>query len=130
MGDMTPARRVAIGTTALAAIATTPLFWLLDGPDSAQVAAACLQAATGVAALAYALFHRPSPAAPPPAPAPAAAIEVIGTGNAVATAGGTAVTGLTGPVGSGGARVENTGDAEAHGPGSNATTGRGEAPPR
>ncbi|WP_059011946.1 hypothetical protein [Streptomyces specialis] len=127
MGDITPGRRVAIGTAGGAGGATAPLFWLLDGADSAGVAAACLQAVTGVVGFLFAVRHRPSPAPPPQAPptptAQAGVVEVVGPGDAVATAGGTAVTGFTGPAGGAGARVERTGNAEAHGPDSTATTG-------
>ncbi|MFF8432871.1 hypothetical protein [Streptomyces bacillaris] len=45
-------------------IFSTPLIWLLDGPDAGQLAGASIQAAVGTAALVWALFQHPSPAGP------------------------------------------------------------------
>lgn len=104
---------------AVLGIVSTPLFWLLDGPGSGQLAAAAVQAATAIAALVWAVLHRP--AGPDREPGDAA----VDTGKAQATGGGQASTGVRRPggAGSGSARAERTGDATAEGPGSTSTTG-------
>ncbi|MFB7274311.1 hypothetical protein [Streptomyces sp. NPDC056244] len=140
---MSQSWKVAVLVAAGAGIVSTPLIWLLDGPDSGQLAGASVQAAAGIAALVWALFQ---PAAASPGPRDAA----VGTGKAEATGGGSAHTGVrrrggsgsggtgssgtrsgdpgsagpgNGGTGSGSARAERTGDATAHGPGSSASTG-------
>lgn len=104
---------------AVLGIVSTPLFWLLDGPGAGQLAAAAVQAATAIAALVWAVLHRP--AGPDRGPEDA----VVDTGKAQATGGGRASTGVRRPggAGSGSARVERTGDASAEGSGSTSTTG-------
>ncbi|MFF7251524.1 hypothetical protein ACFZBU_47635 [Embleya sp. NPDC008237] len=102
-------------------IVSTPLLWLLDGPDTGQIVGASVQGATGVGALLWALLRQqPTPPAPPPGNE-----EVVDTGSAEATGGGDAHTGIKGPAGAGGgsARAERTGRAVADGPGSSAGTG-------
>ncbi|MCX4501620.1 hypothetical protein ACIA8M_24085 [Streptomyces anulatus] len=100
-------------------IVSTPFFWLLDSPDTGQLVAASVQGLTGVAALIPALL--PSPAGPESG----TANTVTSTGNAKATAGGKASTGIRRPngAGSGSAKAEGTGNAVANGPGSSANTG-------
>lgn len=44
---------------------STPLIWLLDGPDGGQLVGASVQAAVGIVALVWALFQHPSPATGP-----------------------------------------------------------------
>ncbi|MFI8435613.1 hypothetical protein ACIGJO_18030 [Streptomyces sp. NPDC079020] len=102
-------------------VVSTPLLWLLDNPDTGQLVGASVQAATGIAALVWALLQRP----PAPAPVPGPADLAVNTGNADGTDGGTAHTGVRRPggAGTGSAKAERTGDATAQGPGSSAGTG-------
>ncbi|MFI1383158.1 hypothetical protein [Embleya sp. NPDC020886] len=111
---------MAVVVVGVVVIVSTPLLWLLDGPDAGQLVGASVQGATGVGALVWALF-RPQPT---PVPAPTNE-EAVDTGSARATGGGEARTGIRGPAGPGGgsARAERTGDAVADGPGSSADTG-------
>lgn len=125
---MSQSWKIAVLVAAGAGIVSTPLIWLLDGPDTGQLAGASVQAAAGIAALVWALFQ---PTAAPPGPRDTA----VGTGKAEATGGGSAHTGVrrrggagsggpgSGGAGSGSAKAERTGDATAHGPGSSAGTG-------
>jgi hypothetical protein len=96
---------------------STPFFWLLGNPDAGQLVAASVQGATGIAALVWALMQ--SSANPQPG------VAVIDTGNAMATGGGRASTGVRRPQdgGSGPVRAERTGDATADGPDSSASSG-------
>ncbi|MFD7079270.1 hypothetical protein [Streptomyces sp. NPDC059918] len=108
--------KTAIVLVALAGIVSTPLLWLLDKPDTGQLVGASVQGATGIAALLWALFHKPE--------APGPADTAVDTGRAEASDGGTARTGVKRPGdGSGSARAERTGDATATGAGSTAGTG-------
>ncbi|MFI8100970.1 hypothetical protein [Streptomyces sp. NPDC086023] len=103
---------------AMVGIVSTPLLWLLDGPDTSQVAAACVQAAVAIVSLAWALVQHPSPAQGP--------VDVAAsTGKAEASGGGSAGTGVRrhGGEASGSATAERTGDARADGAGSQASTG-------
>ncbi|MEW2436828.1 hypothetical protein AB0952_22180 [Streptomyces caniferus] len=106
---------------AVAGIVSTPLVWLLDSPDTGQLVGASVQAATGIAALVWALLQRP----PAPAPVPGPVDVAVGTGKSKGTGGGTAHTGVRRPggAGTGSAKAERTGDAIADGPGSSAGTG-------
>ncbi|MFJ1576964.1 hypothetical protein [Streptomyces sp. NPDC088182] len=65
--------KAVIMASAGAAIVSTPLYWLLGGPDSGQLAAASVQGATGVIALAWSLLARPAVPGPAPVPGPALA---------------------------------------------------------
>ncbi|MDX3766913.1 hypothetical protein PV683_14325 [Streptomyces sp. AK08-01B] len=113
---MSRGRKTAIVVVASAGIVSTPLFWLLDKPDTGQLVGASIQGATGIAALLWALFQRS--AAPGPDDA------ALDTGRAKASGGATARTGVKrGNADSGSARAERTGDATASGPGSTASTG-------
>ncbi|MEU5397744.1 hypothetical protein ABZ348_00390 [Streptomyces sp. NPDC005963] len=115
--------KVAIMACAGAAIASTPLYWLLDGPGSGRLVAASVQGATGVVTLAWSLLTTPGTAEPPPV---TKVVDVVtDTGSASASAGGTAVSGgLKGSgAGSVSIRVRNSGDATAEGPGSLACSG-------
>ncbi|CAL9639334.1 hypothetical protein SUDANB120_06295 (plasmid) [Streptomyces sp. enrichment culture] len=56
--------KIAVIVLAVAAVLSTPLLWLLDGPNAGQLAGASVQAAAGIAALVWALFQRPSSAGP------------------------------------------------------------------
>lgn len=108
--------KTAIVVVASAGIVSTPLFWLLDKPDTGQLVGASVQGATGIAALLWALFQKPAD----PGPADTA----VDTGRAKASGGATARTGVKRRgAGSGSARAERTGDATATGPGSTASTG-------
>jgi hypothetical protein len=116
--------KIVIGVIAGAGIALTPLYWLLGGPDAGQLVAGSVQCATGIIALAWAVFV---PSARPSATEddPATGDSAVNTGKAQAVGGGRAVTGVRRPPGAGSrpARVERTGDASARGPGSTASTG-------
>lgn len=113
--------RLTVIVAAVAGVVSTPLIWLLDSPDAGQLVGATVQAATGIAALVWALLQRP----PAPVPLPGPADLALGTGNAEGTDGGTAHTGVRRPggAGTGSAKVERTGNATAQGPGSSASTG-------
>ncbi|PWJ02152.1 hypothetical protein DKG34_40270 [Streptomyces sp. NWU49] len=115
---MTRVGKIAVVVVAVAGIVSTPLVWLLDDPDTGQLVGASVQAAAGIAALLWAMFQHA-----PPAPGPQD--TAVDTGAAEATGGASARTGVRRPggAGSGSARVERTGDATAHGPGSSANTG-------
>lgn len=110
--------KVATVAAAVAIILSTPLIWLLDGPDAGQLVGASVQAATGVGGLVWALCQR---AAERTGPQDTSA----NTGSAEATGGGSAHTGVRRPggVGNGTASAERTGNATAHGSGSSAGTG-------
>ncbi|MGY1583820.1 hypothetical protein [Streptomyces sp. MN13] len=56
--------KITVIVLAAAGVVSTPLVWLLDGPDAGQLAGASIQAAVGIAALVWALFQHPSPASP------------------------------------------------------------------
>ncbi|MYS87854.1 hypothetical protein [Embleya scabrispora] len=109
--------RIAVLVAAVVVVASTPVIWLLDGPDAGQLIGASVQAATGVAALAWAYLQG--------ADARAARDSAVDTGDARATGGGEAHTGVRRRGGAGGGRAsaERTGDATADGPGSSAGTG-------
>ncbi|MEU2794183.1 hypothetical protein [Streptomyces sp. NPDC007100] len=113
--------RSTVILVAAVGIVSTPLLWLLDSPDTGQLVGATVQAATGVAALAWALLQRP----PAPASIPGPADLALDTGNADGSNGGTAHTGVRRPSGAGpgSAKAERTGNATAQGPGSSAGTG-------
>ncbi|MFE5326270.1 hypothetical protein ACFRCG_07755 [Embleya sp. NPDC056575] len=110
--------KITVLVVAILGIVSTPLIWLLDGPDNGQVVAASVQGATGVVALIWALLQKPPPA-------PGAQDVAVDTGTARSTGGGATVTGVRRPggAGNGSARVERSGDATAHGRDSSASTG-------
>lgn len=110
--------KIVIGVAAGVFVALTPLYWLLGGPNAGQLAGASTQCATGVIALAWAVF---APSAVPSA----AGDSAVSTGTAEAAGGGRAVTGVRRPQGTGDgpARAERTGDATAQGAGSTANSG-------
>jgi hypothetical protein len=108
--------KAVVVVVALVGIVSTPVIWLLDNPDTGQLVGASVQGATGIAALAWALFQRPA--------APGLADVAVDTGSARATGGATATTGVRRRGGrKGSARAEGTGDATATGAGSDASTG-------
>jgi hypothetical protein len=118
--------KIVIGVTAGAGIALTPLYWLLSGPDAGQLVAGSVQCATGIIALAWAVFvPSAAPSATRDHPAVGGGDSAVNTGKAQAIGGGRAVTGVRRPPGAGSrsARAERTGDASARGPGSTASTG-------
>ncbi|MER6443927.1 hypothetical protein [Streptomyces venezuelae] len=121
---MSPGWKLTVVVVAVAGIVSTPLFWLLDSPDTGQLVGASVQAAVAVGALAWALFQRPQ-TSPAPAPVPGPVDTVADTGKAEATGGGSANSGVlgTGGAGSGSATVERSGDSTADGAGSRANTG-------
>jgi hypothetical protein len=110
--------KIVIGVVAGACVALTPLYWLLGGPNAGGLAGASVQCATGVIALAWAVF---APSAVPSA----AGDSAVNTGKAKATDGGRAVSGVRRPLGTGDgpARAERTGDTTAQGPDSIANSG-------
>ncbi|MFD7785359.1 hypothetical protein ACFV4Q_20010 [Streptomyces nojiriensis] len=108
--------KITVIVLAAVGILSTPLFWLLDGPNTGQLAGATVQAAAGIAALVWALLQHP---------ANLTQDSATRTGRAHATDGGTATTGVkrTAGQGRGSAKAEGTGDATADGAGSNASSG-------
>lgn len=108
--------KITVVVLATVGVISTPLIWLLDSPDTGQLAGASVQAAVGIAALVWALFQRPETRTDDVA---------VRTGQARASGGGTAVAGIKRPQGrgSGSARAERTGNATADGDGSSAVTG-------
>lgn len=120
--------KIVIGVIAGAGIAMTPLYWLLGGPDVGQLVAGSVQCATGIIALAWAVFvppATPSSTGDRLAAVAEAGDSAVNTGKALASGGGRAVTGVRRPPGAASrpARAERTGDASARGPGSVASTG-------
>ncbi|MEU1355349.1 hypothetical protein ABZ410_15820 [Streptomyces cinnamoneus] len=113
---MTRGRKITVVMLAVAAIVSTPLFWLLGSPDTGQLAGACVQATAGVVALVWALFQHPDHRE---------GDSAVRTGTAEATSRGRAVSGIRRPAGTGGgpARAEDTGPASANGQGSTAVSG-------
>ncbi|MEU6019150.1 hypothetical protein ABZ826_35575 [Streptomyces sp. NPDC047515] len=59
---MTQAWKITVIVLAVVGIVSTPLLWLLDGPNAGALAGASIQAAVAIAALVWALFQHPSPA--------------------------------------------------------------------
>lgn len=115
--------RITVGVIAVLGIASTPVIWLLDGPGAGQLVGATVQAGTGVTAALWAWRQgRTGPAPTTPAPVSDTATD---TGEARATGGGSARTGVRRPraAGNGTARAARTGDATADGKGSSASTG-------
>ncbi|WP_327434661.1 hypothetical protein [Streptomyces sp. NBC_01236] len=108
--------KITVIVLAAAGVLSTPLFWLLDSPDAGQLAGASIQAAVGIAALVWALFQHSENRTDDTA---------IRTGQALASGGGTAVTGIKRPQGqgNGSAKAERTGTATATGDGSSAVSG-------
>ncbi|MFE9561756.1 hypothetical protein ACFYM0_11670 [Streptomyces sp. NPDC006487] len=108
--------KVTLIVLAVAGVVSTPLIWLLDSPDAGQLTGASIQAAAGIAALVWALLQSPGNRADDTA---------VRTGQARASHGGSALTGVKRPKGrgSGSARAERTGNATATGEGSNASSG-------
>jgi hypothetical protein len=113
---VSPPWKWTIICVAAAAIVSTPAVWLLSSPDSGQLAGASIQAAVGIVALVWALFQRPDNRTDDVA---------TQTGQADASVGGTAVTGIRRRQGQGGgtAKAEGTGNATASGEGSSAVSG-------
>jgi hypothetical protein len=101
---------------AAVAIISTPAVWLLGSPDAGQLAGATIQAAVGIAALVWALFQHSDSRVDDVA---------VRTGQAKASGGGTAVTGIRRQQGqgSGSAKVQGSGNATASGDGSGAVSG-------
>ena len=57
--DVSQGWKLTVIVAAAAGIVSTPLLWLLDSPDTGQLVGATVQAATGIAALVWALLQRP-----------------------------------------------------------------------
>ncbi|NUH42912.1 hypothetical protein HUF15_40555 [Streptomyces samsunensis] len=106
--------KITVVALAVVGVASTPVVWLLDGPDAGQMAGACIQGAVGIAALVWALFQ------PAPGSAPAVAIR---TGRARAESGGRAVSGIRRRRRDAPATVRDSGNATATGQGSSAISG-------
>ncbi|MFZ3467660.1 hypothetical protein ACODT3_39100 [Streptomyces sp. 4.24] len=117
---MTRGGKIAIVVVAVAGIVSTPLVWLLDSPDTGQMIGASVQAAVAIAALLWTLFQHPATGR-----ARGPADTAVDTGEAEATGGAGASSGVVRPggAGSGTATAERTGDATADGTGSRASTG-------
>ncbi|MFG2489400.1 hypothetical protein ACGFSI_42525 [Streptomyces virginiae] len=117
--SMSRKQRIVVMVAAVVGIVSTPAIWLLDGPDTAGLVGASIQAATGVAALVWAWAQSRA------ATAGAAGDTATQTGRAEASGGGQAHTGVRrrGDGSPGPARVQDTGDAVSRGAGSNAGTG-------
>ncbi|MFF1338132.1 hypothetical protein ACFVYT_09495 [Streptomyces sp. NPDC058290] len=113
---MSQGLKITVIVLALVGIASTPLVWLLDGPDGGQMVGASVQAGAGIAALVWAWFQHPGNRTEDTA---------AHTGEARANDGGTAVAGVKRPKGrgSGSAKATRTGKATATGEGSNASSG-------
>ncbi|MFD7913066.1 hypothetical protein ACFV30_20475 [Streptomyces sp. NPDC059752] len=113
---MTQGLKITVIGLALVGIVSTPLVWLLDGPDGGQMVGASVQAGAGIVALVWALFQQPGNRTEDTAEH---------TGEAQAGDGATAVTGIKRPKGrgSGTAKVTRTGKATATGEGSIASSG-------
>ncbi|WP_369253771.1 MULTISPECIES: hypothetical protein [unclassified Streptomyces] len=108
--------KITVIVLAAVGVVSTPVVWLLNNPDRGQLTGASIQAAVGIAALLWALFQSPENHTDDTA---------VRTGQARASRGGRAVTGVRRPKGRGGgsARSGNTGDATATGDGSSAVSG-------
>ncbi|MGW7043249.1 hypothetical protein ACWGDT_11085 [Streptomyces avermitilis] len=108
--------KVTVIVLAAAGVLSTPLIWLLDSPDAGQLVGASIQAAVGIAALIWALLQHPGSRTDDTA---------ARTGEARASGGGAAVTGVKRPQGrgSGSAQTDRTGNATAGGDGSSAVSG-------
>ncbi|MDT0346950.1 hypothetical protein [Streptomyces litchfieldiae] len=115
-GGMSLGWKITVIVLAAAGVVSTPLIWLLDSPDTGQLAGASVQAAVGIAALVWALFQPSGNSADD---------TVVRTGQSRASDGGTAITGMRRPEGrgSGSAKADTTGDATATGDGSSAVCG-------
>ncbi|MFF2543017.1 hypothetical protein ACFVUY_10685 [Kitasatospora sp. NPDC058063] len=113
---------VSVIVVAVAGIVSTPVFWLMDGPDAGQLVGASVQGASGIAALVWAVLQQRSAAA---ASASGRVRTAVRTGAAEASEGGVASTGVRDPGGAGGGsfRADRTGNAKATGQGSKAVTG-------
>jgi hypothetical protein len=113
---MSQGRKITVILLAAIGVVSTPLIWLLDSPDTGQLAGASIQAAVGIATLIWALFQRPDNCTDDVA---------IQTGQADSSDGGTAVAGIKRPQGqgSGSTKAERTGNATASGDGSSAVSG-------
>ncbi|WTX16583.1 hypothetical protein OG303_33090 [Streptomyces sp. NBC_00005] len=114
---MTRGWKITVVVLAVVGIISTPLVWLLNGPDGGQFVGASVQAAAGVGALVWAV-RQPTPVSGP-------RDEVSDSGKSEASDSGTAHTGIRRPGGRGRgwARVKRSGKATAKGPGSKAGTG-------
>ncbi|MGI5365149.1 hypothetical protein [Streptomyces iakyrus] len=110
--------KITIIVVAVLAIISTPLIWLLGSTDAGQLGGASVQAATGVAALLWAVLSGPQ----------AAPVRDVArrTGPAVARGGGRSISGIfkrrvgrkSAPV-----TVVDSGSSTAHGQGSIAVSG-------
>lgn len=94
--------KVTVIVLAGVGIVSTPLIWLLDGPDGGQLVGASVQGAVSVIALVAALFQHPSSATGP-------RDSVSRTGKA--TRGGVAGIKRPGGRGRGSATAKRTGEA-------------------
>ena len=114
---MTRGWKITVIVVAVVLIASTPVFWKLDGPDTGQLVGASVQAGVGVLGVLLMLLW-PTPTAGP-------VDTAVDTGKAESTDGGSAHTGVRRPggTGDGSARAKGTGDATAQGQGSSASTG-------
>lgn len=113
---MTQGWKITVIVLAVGGIVSTPLVWLLDSPNSGQMAGASIQAAVGIAALVWALFQQPVSRTDDVA---------VRTGAARASGGGRAVSGVRRAQGRGSrsARAEDTGNSTATGADSKAVSG-------
>lgn len=108
--------KIAVILVSVAGIVSTPLFWLLNGPNTGQLVGASVQGAVSIAALVYAVL-----AVPGQGPTD----RVARTGRVIARDGGQAVTGIRRPKGrgSGSSTATDTGPSTAIGKGSKGVSG-------
>lgn len=113
---MTQGWKITVIVVAAGVVVSTPLTWLLDGPDAGQLFGASIQAAVGVVALVWALFQSAGSRTDD---------TVVRTGHPRASGGGIAVSGIRRRErsGNGSARAERTGSPTADGAGSRAVSG-------
>ncbi|MFD6182936.1 hypothetical protein [Streptomyces goshikiensis] len=115
-GCMSQGWKTTVIVLAVVGIVSTPLVWLLGGPDGGQLVGASIQAGVGIVALLWAVFQHPADRTDDAA---------VHTGEAQASGGGTAVTGVKRRKGrgSGSAKATRTGKATGTGEGSSASSG-------
>ncbi|MFE7070460.1 hypothetical protein ACFU96_10275 [Streptomyces sp. NPDC057620] len=100
--------KITVVVAGVAGTVSTPLIWLLNNPGTGQLVGASIQAATSIAALVWALLQRGGDGT---------GGAIVRSGQAHASGGGTAVSGMKRPrgQGSGSVTTERTGDATVAG---------------
>ncbi|WTK42448.1 hypothetical protein OG610_40835 (plasmid) [Streptomyces anulatus] len=98
--------KITVIVVAVVGVVSTPLIWLLNGPDGGQLIGASVQAAVGIAALVWALLQHPASVSGP-------RDRAGRTGKA--TGGGTSGVRRPGGRGRGAATARRTGEASGEG---------------